>query len=222
MIVGEMKPLPRRAGVAQLQFGTKGTKRTPPFCSGTRIVLPADPEAEFFPLQDGQQFVYASKKSDEHYNPRSICFGGTDGQYPFLTPITGAPFLDLLDRGERGFFRALKPERIAALEKMLQIPSQRQGDIWVIRVPVSWKDIRLASIMMGDGEAPEFGELTIRRVTGYRLFGTNHRLDGMCAAESYGMLIFLRGIVTAPHHAPLRLHGPHAVNRTPYLLSGTD
>ena len=104
MELGEMKELPKKAGKAKLQFGYEG-KKTPPFRVGKKIVLPGYKDAEFFPLQNGKQFLF-------YFN--HLWFGGTD-ENVFLVRLDTDNILDVInlkELKEKHFYKVLKTKII--------------------------------------------------------------------------------------------------------------
>lgn len=220
----EMKRLPRKAGLARLQFGIRNAQRNPPYRDKDLIVLPDEPKAEFCPLQNGRQFLLRSWPVTRNWPITRIWFGGTD-ENPFLVELENDVFEVFKKRGQKGFYEALKPKVITAIEKRFNVASQRQGDIWAVPIP-SWDDANFVMLLC-------FGEtLKPRTVKSKSIFGTRHRLTGrwvnpdivylrwpICGYVYDNPIIFAEGTVEGPGHSPMELKGVHVLAQTRHLVN---
>lgn len=86
----EMKPRPSEAGLAKISYEKEYGM---PTRNGADIALINDPEAEFFPLCGGEQFLFRRISPDDHNRGRGheFWFGGTD-ELPFLVRLKADPF----------------------------------------------------------------------------------------------------------------------------------
>lgn len=202
----EMRSVPKKAGQAKLQFGYRGSAHTPPFRESADIVLPDNPESEFFPLMNGEQFllrlVGSGRDSETQY-----WFGGTD-ERPFLVRLRDEPFRSFQKEGDDSFYTALKPEVITKFEQAFQVASKRQGDIFAVPVPHTWDEIQRASLLcLGTKQEP-------RNVKYQPIFETRHKLNGLCMerARIFGDNHTLgEGVLEAPDHSPLKLERVHLI-----------
>lgn len=213
MKLSEMKRLPKKAGRATLVF----IDVNQPNRIQDRILLPKNPEAEFFLLQRRRQFLY------REYSQSSlgIWFGGTD-ENPFLVQVGKEAFNAFKIRGEKGFYEALKPEVIKAIEKRFNLTSNRQGDIWAAPLPsYSWHKVNfIALLCSGEPTEPQ-------SIKSESIFGTRHRLTGLYVdpvdkllrLEEFPIPVFAEGIIEAPDHTPMKLEGVHVLAQTEYLVN---
>lgn len=202
----EIGELPKKAGVAKLKFNNNGTTPEIPYRRGSTIKLPGNSEVEYFSLMDGVQFLLRS--TDKNKKPL-FWFGGTDEQ-PFLVRLRQEPFLSFMNRGEEGLFNDLKPHVIKKLEKELKWSTKRQGDIFAIKLPYTWDDLKRNSLIFSDRavEAVEQKKINV--------FDTRHNLNGLISRVSfYSSKYFIgEGVLSAPDHAPLKIEGPHLLAQT--------
>ena len=219
-----METLPEKAGEAILNF-KPDRKRS--FRRRERIYLPADPAAQFFPLQEGRQFLFIGRQN------RNIYFGGTDEQ-PFLTQmvdsLTHSQLLNHISGGiypeyemdEQEFYNALKPEVISYLEQRHDVQTKRQGDIFAVKIPHTMQEIVRANAVLGSDEKPTQGEWSV--------FDTRHTLNGSrfhttLFDDDNGLWdgVVAQGTMTAPNHKPINLNGLHVLAQTQYLANpGND
>lgn len=214
-----MKKLPKKAGQAELQFGYKGKKK-PPFRVGKKIVLPiytSYRDAEFFPLQNGKQFLF--------YFAHLLWFGGID-ENVFLvrldTDILNVINLDKLN--EKDFYKALKPEIIQEIEKRFDVKSKRQGDIWAVPIKFPIKDfVRAEFLFWGTSHKAK-----VKTVKSLSILETRHRLAGKYIlnhgvvnpyneGDELRSIIVGQGIVKSPDHSAMKLQGLHVLAQTAYL-----
>lgn len=202
MKLKELSALPAQAGQARLAF-VRSTGEEP-YREGERIVLPRQPEADFWPLQNGEQFVYSVSLEDR------LChfFGGTD-ERPFFVEIEGRPVERLRQQGEVAFYQALMPPLIEKWGKRWQGEARRQGDIWSLPVAFSWLQIKQHCRDYGwSGE--------VRDLHRQAIFGTHHRFTGLYLQPvPTDRAVIGEGIIEAPDHQPIELHGPHLFDQTP-------
>ena len=215
MQLGTMETRPKEAGIARIQFGCGNKRKALPFRQGNRIVLPDNPQAEFFPLRDGRQFLFtcpdppSSKKTPKG---KRLYFGGTDETCAFLTRlIPQEPLAAFELYGEEGFFDSLKPEHIKNLEEELGVAAQRQGDIFVVKLPFSWRQLCIISVL------DRQGRIVPKSVKAYPIGKTRHKLTGRYIETISAY--FVEGTITAPHHAPLTLKGVHVLVQAENLFN---
>lgn len=204
MRYAEMRSLPKKAGIAVLEFGEPKDVREPTR-DKNRIVLARQPDDEFFPLQEGRQFLLRTNVSRGlavRYEFHAF-FGGTDEQ-PFLVRLNGRPLSAFSEGGESAFYDALKPEIIKQLERLRKIPARRQGDFFAMPLGCSWDNIAwLQQLFSGDIITPtEVKELPVNE--------TRHRFTGtFCknvhVRETHGLIV--EGTLQAPDHAEMKLAG---------------
>ncbi len=229
MKLSDMFVLPSRAGLAEIRF----TEATPeatraPQRNGAEIVLPNDPRSEFFPLKNGEQFLFQFTAG------RQIWFGGTDEQ-PFLTQLDNDILRAFKKEGELGLYEALKPQLVRDLERLLGVVTKRQGDIFAVPLPFSWEDIkRFASLALIVAPFIHLGGTFMHCLSMWRgrfapwkgnVFGTRHVINASCATAEVDMEMFLEkthyiihkahmlaeGVLVAPDHVPLKLCGVHVL-----------
>lgn len=206
MRIFEMRnTVPKKAGLANLQFGYTGSAHTPPFRDNANIVLPDNPEAEFFPLMNGEQFLFrlvGRVGSETQY-----WFGGTD-ECPFLVRLQDGPFYAFQRGGDGSFYAALKPEVITKFEQAFRVPAKRQGDIFAVPVPQTWDEFQRTSLLfLGVKQEPQ-------SVKSQPMFQTRHKLSGLYAegAQIFGERRTLgEGVLEAPDHSPLKLEQVHLI-----------
>lgn len=200
----EMSRLPRSAGLAVLEY-EECEGRANPFRSGRHLHLPGCPDAEFFPLRGGEQFLLRHWRGGE--SEPQIWFGGTDEQ-PFLVRLGSAAFSPFMRGGEDGFFAGLRPAVVNEFEVQLRLPTRRQGDIFALPLPYKWREIVRG---MGRGVATE-----PETYTG-PVFGTRHMITSPRALQLNPTQMIAEGLLEAPDHGPLRLDVPHLLSQTAHL-----
>jgi len=194
----EMKELPQKAGMTLLEFQACGL----PCRRGNTITLPNNPEHEFFPLKQGEQFLFRLNRTD--YNGKTkydYLFGGTE-HASFLVSLTPEPFEAFQRGGEAAFFNSLKPEVIKKCEELFGGNCLRQGDIFAVPLPYTWDELNKMS-RLSSGKICQDSQ-----TTNEKLFGTRHVFVGICARFSVlGKSHFIgTGTLTAPDHPPLVLN----------------
>lgn len=199
----EMTQRPQKAGAALLQF----RRGASPKREGDTIILPDDPELEFFSLKDGQQFLLRVYEAMFAGGRVTGCwFGGTEHQ-PFVVKITDVAFAAFRIDGEDGFFDYLKPAAVKQCEELFTVKTKRQGDLFAVPIPYSWDQLNQALALchgtgLGtDGQPP-------KDVTDSPLINTRHKLTGRRVfARVFGnnSTIIGTGIITAPDHPTLEL-----------------
>lgn len=199
----EMQIVPVVAGSARIQFNDTAN----PSREGATIVLPQNPELEFYPLKRGEQFLVRHHKQ--------LWFGGTDEQ-PFLVSLEPNTFSRFMEGGEQDFFAALVPEEVTEMEKDLKTSTRRQGDIFAVKLPISWDEIAEAMEVIYGHEKWK-PECVKRR----SVFKTRHRLTGKFSAFTHLLgwenVVVVEGILVAPDHSPMTLVGLHALYQARHL-----
>ncbi len=201
--------LPREAGGVPIVWNDN---RRRPGVEDGNIILPGRlGGSEFFTLQGGKQFLF---RRGLEKGRRDTWFCGMDEQYPFVTEIWPWNPVSVLKRqGEKAFYELLKPRLIADLEK--EFPERRagrQGDLWFFKLPWTWAEIEKAhNIITGVSINP-------RSVDRRPIFKTRHFITGRCAdvvhfRRWWTICCFGEGTVTALHHQPVKLKGPHVIVR---------
>jgi len=224
----EMKgQLPEEAGLAELEFTNEAES---PGRKKELISLPADPQSEFFSLQDGAQFLFRCTVLDnsDRYSPKkesALYFGGTDEQ-PFLVRAEPEAFPYFVLGGEVGFYEALKPPLIKWLEGLYgRERTNRQGDIFAYslpsqghlfsRTPGGWW------IYMLERWEANGANINLSRCE-EQLFGTRHVFRGRKAVlevdDISAEFTLGEGVVEAPDHKPLVLRGPHLFQQAAFLF----
>lgn len=214
MLLGEMTELPKKAGLARLEFDVG--RDFLPYRRGRTIHLNSDPQAEFFALKAGEEFLYGYGGGSEVY------FGGTD-EAVFLTRLNEEPMLAFYGGEEEAFFEALVPPVIRRVSKVLRTPWVRQGDFYAIKWSLTtWEAIELNHAVYSAQERKR------EKVKSMAVFGTRHRFTGQwlqaegALGQEYGdydglvkvavplNAVFAEGVLRAPSHKPLcLLGGPH-------------
>ncbi|MBI2590265.1 MAG: hypothetical protein HYW33_00070 [Candidatus Blackburnbacteria bacterium] len=152
--------LPKNAGEAVLEWDHRVSE---PRREGRTIFLPAHGPVEFYPLQDGRQFlVVVWDKTRNSYNSEpqwthTLHFGGTDEQ-PFLVQMEPA-VLDELTGGEEAFYQTLKPPTAISMEEYengTAIGSTRH------RVHLGWL-ATVSQLVLAEGtlKAPDHNDLEL-------------------------------------------------------------
>ena len=211
MYIFEMKgKLPTRADKASLGWDRTQSQ---PSRDGKTITLPWEDKDFYFPLREGKQFLFASKRRSE-----SVWFGGTDEE-PFLVEMQRQALDAYVNTSgsEQDFYRALVPERVLEMAQENHESYRRQGDIFATRFcsePYFEKSIsRLAHCKVTEGET--------------RILGTRHQGRGRCIifdphATSPSNILF-KGVIEAPDHAPLRLEdGFYLLGQTRHIVQPTQ
>jgi len=229
----EMESRPERAGDAVLVWGDGLFKARTPSRDGKLIYLPLNPGAKFYPLKNGEQFLFCSRSG-------RCWFGGTDEQ-PFLVALFPDAYKYFLSGGEAGFYEALKPAVIRAAEEKWGEKAKRQGDVFAYPLPMRWEELFqdwlewrwVRGALQGERERKAGVSFRMAR-GGLSLFGTRHGfyglfLSGEIYLEGLGVLsldstgTFSRvlvgeGRLEAPDHSPVELKGPHILSQTRYLV----
>lgn len=209
---------PTSAGKARLVF-TKDV--VVPTLEDEVIRLPADPEAEFFPLKDGDQFLFRCSIPPERRGDsaqQSVWFGGTDEQRPFSVRLHEDAFSAFIRGRERGFYNSLKPEVIRVMETRSR-KAKRQGDIFAVLFPLTWEELTTAQGLI------ERSSLDIQEVDQAPVYNTRHRFTGRIVQSfylkrSYSVILGC-GVLTAPDHEPLKLGSVHVLAQAANLYSDT-
>ena len=240
MKLAEMESLPERAGLARLNFVSKAGDRVLKdqfgrsvlaFRRDDTIFLINNPQAELFWLKNGNQFLFVGPNFIWELGRSQIWFGGTDEQ-PFLVNLEPEAYQAFLDHGEAGFYQALKPKIIKAIEEEFGVSSKRQGDIFAVPIGFSWQELSRLSLLVSEEK------LQPQPVSLMSLFGTRHRFSGQISylehlaslshkldeRDTYlgqGLKVvdtyLAEGLVEAPDHSPLELKGVHLLSQTAYL-----
>src|SRR3989344_1302047 len=210
MVLKKRGKLPQDAGGTPIMF-TEGRHMRPRVSvSGRSILLPSPMgRSEFFPLQNGQQFLFVR---DLGKKTRNAWFAGMDEQYPFVTRMPWRTFKVWKKRGEKAFYEEIRPSVITNIEE-LHTPrrAERQGDMWLFPMPYSWDEL-LKSFLIVDGKS-----MTPRRAKKESVLDSRHCLTGRCVENvyfSYTRCWLGEGVIEAPHHKPRVLKGPHLIART--------
>ncbi len=219
--MAEKGALPKRAGEAVISF--EEVAFFTPGREGETIFLPPHPNGDFFSLREGTNFLFED-------NEKGVWFGGTD-ENAFLVALEHEAIQIFKEGGEEGFYNALKPDSIAFWEKKTGLKAKRQGDIWAIRLPYSWKDITnvLAMVLRLEGDC----SLDPAEVFGYEIFETRHRLTGkvidifhvfddigidVLNFFKYDWPVLAQGVIEAEDHFPLKLNRIHLLAQTALLF----
>lgn len=211
--------LPARAGRAELYFASRD--KTPVRNKGL-IGLPLHPEAKFYPLQHGEQFLFSTPLSENdryggHARQDTLWFGGTDEE-PFLVRLHPGLLKDFEADGEEGFFEALKPGLIEDMEPIFGWATKRQGDIFALRTPFTWKMLKALHVIQNPGKSSELKEVKAESV-----FETRHRFTGVglrvSLATSVESIPFVEGLLQAPDHADLTLKGIYVLAQSEGLFT---
>lgn len=220
--LGHRGGLPKRAGKAMLDYAESTENSVPPFRDRKTIVLPMDPEAEFFPFgREGEQFLLRHTVRLHSEPETRLWFGGTDEE-PFLVRLTSDAFKAFQKEGQVGLYRTLIPPIILQVARDFSLEAMRQGDIFALPIPYTWDDISRAARIVGkvNGRVSTIIDPGLLTAKGDRVFGTRHLFTGVYAAhvQIFGgnHLLASAGVLEAPDHASRRLD-----NRV-YLLGQTE
>lgn len=222
MKLAEMEKLPERAGLAQLEFESETEELELPVRINNKIILPDIQESDFFSLQEGTQFLLIINLPQFLYR---AWFGGTD-ERPFLVALED-DIIEIFEKeGEKGFYKALKPDFIKEIERAFNVDSLRQGDIWAVPIPFNWEQLKMLGGIICCISCWE--DTNSDPVKEESLFETRHLLTGRrsCDLEYYEDIseksfILAEGTITAPDHSPLKLKGVHVLVQTEYLHDPT-
>ncbi|MFC1686598.1 hypothetical protein ACFLZS_01560 [Patescibacteria group bacterium] len=196
--------LPQEAGKAVINFVIV----TPPaaYRDHNVINLPFYREAEFYPLQGGNQFLFFMPINNWR---KGLWFGGTDDKRIFLVELKQDMYKIFREDGEEMFYAYLKPSYIRELERNLKISSKRQGDIYAAPLEKSWEEIKDDTVIFTKGKAKKPAKQL-------SIFGTHHKLTGDYIVLDSNQLI-AEGRIESPGHKPLILEGLHAIAQTEAL-----
>jgi len=212
MDLTKTKTLPERAGVAATLKFVRVRKHDPahPNLDGNTITLPIRKGSEFYPLQDGNQFLFRCFENPKNKG-RHPYFGGTDEGSAFLTEIYPFEIFDeFLERGEDAFYEALKPPILRFWEEKLGIKARRQGDFYFLPLP-TWDDLRPAFSLFFHND------LELIPVESASLAESRHKITGETTDElilfdrdrDINIVRFGRGTMYAPDHEPRQLNEVH-------------
>src|SRR3990167_2431662 len=96
----EQRMLPLQAGRAVLWW--EGTHRPFPF---VRVLkLPLNPEADFYPIRGGRQFLLGNEQE------KTVLWGGTDTYGIFLTSLKSDAMFILRNERDDAFYQLLRSE----------------------------------------------------------------------------------------------------------------
>ena len=187
------------------------------------IELPLHPKAEFVPLKDGQQFLFTvpmlnSNAYDQKLETAAY-FGGTDEE-PFLVRLNPRALDRFTLGGKAGFFDALRPTVIKRLERVFGKQTERQGDIFAIHTPFTWKTLKtLKALELSERDAKSGQGLVETKQE--RVFGTRHLFTGVgltISIPSLGETTLVSGLLEAPDHADLTLKGVYILAQAANLF----
>lgn len=204
---------PKSAGKAKIEFfEPKQNYYNGPNWIPTRekeeIRLPVRTDAEFYSLRKGQQFIFRLAQANEVY------FGGTDEE-PFLVRLDPTVFGYFRQGGEGAFFGALVPELVSDTCDKFGQKYRRQGDIFAVPVPMTWKSLRQATTLISDEAPVEVQDANRRSIFKTRHLFTGHAMEGKLV-KSLGL--FVEGLIEAPDHEPLELKRIFLLSQTRYLF----
>lgn len=229
----EKMKFPQIVGPAEIRI----TKTYPPFCRGNKIFLSDGPSPEFFWLANKTQFLFRVYDTHKAYETgKDIWWGGidesgADKNITFLTRMRHEAYKILMEKGEKGFFKALMPIIIREWQRRFgYLELQRQGDIWAIPIGMSFEELcKVFFIVNGK-------EVILERVKD-RIFGTRHKINGSWLRRYREANIYFietdigpdcfmvcQGVLSSPTHKPIKLDGLHILAQTNLLhsLRGAD
>lgn len=203
----ELNPLPKKAGMAVLTWG-KGLPRR----QEEKITIPEDEETQYFPLQNGEQFLILTP----HDHIQRLYFGGTD-ERPFLVEMEPRVLLTL-KQGEKGFYNALKPGGANFCEEKFGTKAVRQGDWFAVPIPLNWGSVHGLFGLFSENMDHK---VVTKKEKGIHIGGTRHLLvEGQLVTTSYDRFDcagIAEGLLRAPDHEDKVLVGPHALFQTQHL-----
>lgn len=254
-LLDSLESVPEEAGLAKIHIGSveEGIKmddrtwQVPhpyhqpgayigPERYGDHIFLPLVVGAEYYPLKEGEQFLFmipsASSSIDYNY-PDSLFFGGTD-ERPFLVQVS-FQFMDIFfDKGEAEFYEALKPLTMFALEDHYGRRAERQGDIFYFSLGASLEEITFERSFINDlkkiiGKASvDFMPCKYNADELNRVFDTRHIIQGpfrenddkrdSSRRRTMPWFGLGQGTLTAPDHSPRTFDSLHALAQTKGLV----
>jgi hypothetical protein len=210
--VGQMKRASTSIGGVKVIFET----RSNPCVHEDIIRLPNGKTSEFFRLNKTNFiFLFRNRFNDTYW------FGGKDENHPFITQITPAAFLVYSLEGTEVFYKYLVPEFIRDLEETLGVKHERQGDIIMLGLGVTWKKL-FALEHLG---LLKFS-IEPRKDGIYPVFRTRHSLRGKCFSfrEIPGRIfdaMLVEGTLSAPNHKSVKLKGVHVLTQIVGLASSS-
>lgn len=190
-----------------------------PIRQGKTITFPTTPSSRFYPLQNGEQFLFQiGRDNGKGYVFSEYWFGGVDEGEVFLTEVRDDSGLMYLKYGEKEFYNSFKPNEIKFLEKIQDTKAERQGDMFAVPLKLSIEDkfFHREKIHSYDSKP------RLEKVEDYRLFGTRHTLNGLIFqytslasgffdSKTFPYKLFEAegrigtGVIKAPDHSPLVL-----------------
>ncbi len=209
MYVFELKSnLPKKADKATLSW-EKGAREA--VRSGSNIVLPRNPHAIFYSMQEGKQFLYG--------HDRRYWFGGTDEE-PFLVEMKVEAVQAYIngEGSEGSFYKSLVPLTVSRVQLETGVPYKRQGDIFAARFSRNDSFLKNLERLVAYGDninPPVHSKVNVTHGS-YNLLGTRH--EGKGTMVTVDNKVLFSGVVKAPDHAPLELDdGLYALGQTQYI-----
>ena len=205
---------PTKAGKAILDFYPTSKDCANPVTREKNVIsIPDFVDLEMFPLRDNwEQFLLVSGGHCTSVNNAAVFFGGTD-ENPFLVQMDPKVMKEYFLGGSPGFYEAIRPRRIKALEETLCRSPRRQGDIFAIHTGYTWEGLRRAAAIVGEAR------VNVTEQKAVSLFDTRHQLTGQHVLLKVGgaQMQFASGTVVAPDHADLNLTKPYLIEQTDFL-----
>lgn len=216
----EMRELPKKVGEAVISFGKEDVV---PERKGQKIILPGNPEMDFFWINNQLQFLlyyyfcgYNQGQDNEKRESPMCWFGGMD-ESPFLVRLNPACYHTLIRKGEQDFFEALKPKKVRVIEKFAEMQAKRQGDIFSVELPFTLQQLQVAGKALG-------GNIPVPEHKGQRfnLFGTRHQAEAELSSSTSGNennIVIKEALLKAPDHCDLELPALHFLAQADGLYS---
>ncbi len=198
------------------------------------LSLPIRDQMKVYPLKGGEQLLIHYPWMNFMEEDRRFMtfdqhlFAGMD-ESAFVTGITPSAFDAFRTGGEGAFFDVLTPPSVRKLSQIFPgTPIGRQGDIWTIKVPMTWLDF--ADNHAGNNRHRKMARFLGAYYTGTRtnpVLGTNHVLEGkyidgitmILPGVSLPGLGVGEGVLTATDHTPRILDDSlYVFARTPNIL----
>ncbi len=189
---------------------------SPPIRDGNIIYVPPVRANEFFELGSKKHLLF--KHHSGKRNSLTFWFCGFD-EAPFLTEITEATFCNYLHGSEEEFFDGLKPAEIKACERIFDVKSKRQGDIWFCPLgDTTWEQLLLVHKLNTGLETL----VTQLDPPNSQVFGTRHTFEGKwvsLAILGLKKVTLASGTMQAPDHKTVTFEAPHVIAQSAGLMN---
>lgn len=197
---------PQRAGKARLRYDRKPSQLPHAARETLTIHLPRELRAEeMVPILGGSSLLF------QQPNASSVYMVGDDGSSIYVAALA-KPInhwgLRQNPTDEQRFLNSLSPTALRRYSQIFDLPLFRQGEFWAS--PLT-PDPEVGNCLSHFGRKG-LGGYNTRNVTGYPVFKSRHRIDGVryTARSNSGVIHLLgqpvevfSGVLVAPDHDPL-------------------